>query len=115
MSAPLVNEVTEGSVRNGCPYITITSHGQPNLTKAQLSDGRSLGLVQSIDWHIDLGTFASCSIETIASPAELKVWLQDTTINVRPAPGYGPFRYLWDWSCAWIYNLFTRPTRTKSE
>jgi hypothetical protein len=108
MSTPLTNHVTQAATDNGQPYITITSNGTPELTKIALSDGRDLGLIQSATWTLSIGEYASCHIETIASPAELKVWLKDTSISVRPAPGYNPFRYLWDWTCAWCYNLFTR-------
>ncbi len=110
MSRPsLTNHVMDAATANGQPFISLTSNGTPAMTEIRLSDGRSLGLVQSATWSLDVTSYASCCVETMASPAELKAFLKDTTLRVRPAAGYNPLRYLWDWSCAWVYNAFTRP------
>ncbi len=108
-TVPLSNHVTEAANQAGHPTVTIRSHGTPEMTSIDLSDGRSLGLIQSATWSVSLTDYARATIETILPPADLKVLLRDTTILVRPAPGYNPFRYTWDWVCAWAYNLFTKP------
>ena len=109
--APLTNHVTDAATKNGQPFIRIISDGTPQMSAIELSDHRSLGLVQGMVWTISIGDYARCHIETIASPAELVVLLADTSIDVRPAPGYNPFQYLWNWSCAWVYRMFTRSNR----
>lgn len=107
---PTSNHVTDAVKELGDAYIVLTSNGTPQMSKVVLSSGQSLGLVQSLTWTLSLGDYARCHIETIAAPAELKVMLRDTTFSVQPKAGYNPFQYLWDWTCAWVYNLFTRPS-----
>lgn len=114
-SEPLKNFATEAAEKNGSSVITITSQGTPEMSKIVLSDGRNLGLVQKIEWEIGLGDFSHAKITTLLTPAELKVMLRDTEFRVRPDERYGPFRYLWDWVCAWCYNWATRSKSDKNK
>ncbi len=113
--APTSNRLTETVTKQdpNTATIRIESNGTPEMTRIRLSDGRSLGLIQRASWSMEVGDYARLTVETLAAPADLSVLLKDATIIVRPASGYGPFQYLWDWVCAWTYNLFTSPTRKR--
>lgn len=113
LSEKLSNFATQACEKNGDACITITSHGTPEMTKAKLSDGRSLGLIQKIEWEIGLGDFSRAKITTILTPAELKVMLKDAEFHVQPAERYGPFRYLWDWTISRLYLWVTNPRKNK--
>lgn len=110
---PISNRLTENVAATGQPCVRIESNGTSEMTRIRLSDGRSLGLIQRADWSMEVGSYGRLTIETLAAPADLTALLKDTTILVRPSPGYGPFRYLWDWICAWTYNAFTSPARKR--
>lgn len=120
---PTSNRLIDNATNaTGQPSVRIESNGTPEMTRIRLSDNRSLGLVQKASWSMEVGEYARLTVETIAAPADLTALLRDTTIVVRPAPGYGPFRYLADWAVAkarhgwlwlstWLYRTFTRPDK----
>lgn len=60
----------------------LSKNGRPGDTNVTLSDGTNLGLVQSINWSIELGGLSKCKIETIMSPAELISLQQNTEVTV---------------------------------
>lgn len=106
---PTSNRITEAAVANGTPYLVIISDGTPQMTKVTVSDGRQLGLIQQINWSIGVdGCTSRTEIETVASPAELKVWLKDVDLKVSFKPSVNPFRYLWDWTVAWVWTFLNR-------
>ena len=110
----LSNDITRAADELSTPSITIRSDGTPVNTLIKMTNGQSLGLVQSISWNVSLGDVASCTITSVATPAEVKVLARNTTMLIRPAAGYHPFRYLWDWYVAkaslWIAALHKVPT-----
>lgn len=104
-------QATEGSDA----YVTITSNGTPQMTSVVVSTGQKLGLVQGVQWRMDIDGLAYLTVDTIATPAEVKALLKDTTLEVRPKPGYHPIRYLWDWYTTkvalWLRGTYRRRTR----
>lgn len=111
---PLSNDLTRAADELSTPSVVIRSDGTPVGTTVKMTTGQSLGLVQSISWNVTVGQIASCVITSVATPAEVKALARDTTVLVRPAAGYHPFRYLWDWYVAkassWIAALHKAPT-----
>ena len=94
-----VNHVTEAVTKMDKEFISIVATGgaRPYETQLVMSNGKNLGCVQSATWSLSVGDYARLNIETIAAPAELKAFLRDTTLHVRPAATYHPLRYLWDY------------------
>ncbi len=111
---PLSNDAVKGSAQLGTPSIVVRSDGTPTGTFVELTNGVSLGLVQNIQWELDISGYAQCVVTSVATPGEMKALLKDTTVCVRPAKGYHPWRYLWDWYIAkastWISAFHKVPT-----
>jgi hypothetical protein len=114
MTTPLSNNATEAADKLDTPAVLIRSDGTPTGTSVELTTGVKLGLVQKVIWGLDLKDYATCIIETIATPGEFKVLQRDTEVRVTPAPGYHPLRYLWDWYTAkfssWLSAFHKAPT-----
>lgn len=114
LEIPFSNNVTQGAEKVGTPSLIIRSDGTPSNTSISLTNGTKLGLIQSAVWALSLTGYATCVIETIATPGEFKALAKDVTVNVRPAPGYHPFQYLWDWYSAkfslWFSAFSKAPT-----
>lgn len=88
------SNITEAVVKNGQEYISIVSAGSPIDTQITLSTAQTIGLVQSVAWSLNVGdTVAKCTVEVVASPAEIKALLSDTTIKIRLA--HNPLPALW--------------------
>jgi hypothetical protein len=100
------NYVTDATTRLGNDYLSIVSNGVASGSKVNLSDGSALGIVQRVEWSLDVGGVAKAVVTTFASPGDLRALVSDTTLLVRPAPGYHPLRYLWDWYAAKLAPLF---------
>lgn len=94
---PLSNDLTEAADKLDTPSLVIKSNGLPHATYIALTDGTKLGLIQSVNWGMDVQGRSFCTVTTCAAPAELRVLAKDVRLYVRPAAGYHPFRYLWDW------------------
>jgi hypothetical protein len=94
---PLSNEVTAAAAALETPSLVVRSSGYPNNTVISLTNGTKLGLVQDIQWSMNVHGLAQAVVTTTATPAEFKALARDVTIQVRPAIGYHPFTYLWDW------------------
>lgn len=103
----LTNNATQGADQIGTPSVTIRSDGVPSNTQVELTDGTKLGLVQGILWSLRLDGYATCVIETIATPGEFRALAKNTTILVRPAPSYHPLHYVWDWYTAKFHRWFS--------
>ena len=103
----LTNNATQGADKIGTPSVVIHSDGIPSNTRVELTDGTKLGLVQGVLWNLRLDDYATCIIETIATPGEFQAFAKHTTVLVRPAPGYHPWRYLWDWYTSKFHRWFS--------
>lgn len=90
-------------------YVSLTSDGTANVTTVNVSSGLSLGLVQGVVWKLNTESgLAHLLVDTVAAPADVKALLKDTLVEVRPKPGYHPFRYLWDWYATKVWLWFNR-------
>lgn len=108
---PLSNHATDAAANQlGTPSLVIRSDGTPSNTHIALTDGTKLGLIQSVTWGLTLQGYSTAIIETLATPSDLKVLAKHTTVMVRPAPGYHPFRYLWDWYAAKVGRWLNEPS-----
>jgi hypothetical protein len=107
------NDVTSAVKANGQSYIFIqsTADGRPYSTQVHLSDGTSLGAVQSVTWSLSIGDVGSrCVVETIATPADLVALMEHTTVKVRPwgHPVVWVATYYWAKLRRVARNLFKR-------
>lgn len=103
---PLSNHATDATVARAKDYLIIASDGTARGSVVRRSDGKPLGLVQSVEWRVGLDdAMAQATIVTSATPATLRALVEDTTLLVRPAPGYHPLRYLWDWYSTKVHLL----------
>lgn len=84
----------------------VSPTGKPQDTIVQLSNGKSLGRVQSVSWSISVGQVSKCHIETILDSSELSVLLSDTKVFIRPAYNYHPLKYLFDYYLIRIKGFF---------
>jgi hypothetical protein len=111
---PLSNDAVKGSAQLGTPSIVVRSDGTPTGTFVELTNGVSLGLVQNIQWELDISGYAQCVVTSMATPAEIKALMRDTTVRVQPMVDVHPWRYLWDWYVAkasiWLGALHKVPT-----
>ncbi len=87
------NWVTNATAAQGHRYVYVTSDGNAANTHVRLSDGTSLGLVQKVSYTLELGSLARCTIDTIASPAEVAALMEQTTVHVQPWGS--PVKWLW--------------------
>lgn len=110
----LTNNAIQASDKIGTPSVIIHSDGVPNNSHVELTDGTELGLIQGVLWNLRVDGYATCVIETIATPGEFKALANHTTVLVRPAPDYHPLRYVWDWYTIkfhrWFSSLHKAPT-----
>lgn len=98
-----------------CDYLSVSTKGggRPGDTIIRLSNGHQLGGVQAIHWTIEVGGPARCIVETILTPAELTVLLDDTVVEVRLHESM--LKTLWTyWRGRWRnwlmkHLLFNRP------
>lgn len=97
-NAPPRNHITDAIKANGNDYVSITSDasGRPAGTKVTLSNGVMLGAVQSVTWTARLGEMTRCTIETVATPADLKAMMENTTVHVRP----------WGHPIIWVWTYY---------
>lgn len=103
---PLSNHVTDAADKLETPSLVIRSDGTPIGTNVALTDGTKLGIVQSVEWALTVQGYATCTVTTMATPAQLKTLGRDTTIALRPAADYHPVRYLWDWYTTKVWRWF---------
>lgn len=100
-SSPIpTNDITTALVDNGQKYIFVqsTADGRPYSTQVMLSDGTSLGAIQSVCWKLsvdDVG--ARCTVETIATPADLRALMENTTVSVKP----------WGSPAVWLWTYYS--------
>mgnify|MGYP001595893680 CR=1 FL=1 len=105
---PLSNHAIEGSSALAkTPSLVIRSDGLPHNTHVELTDGTKLGLIQGILWNLRVDGYATCVIETIATPGEFRALAKNTVITTRPSLGYHPLRYLWDWYATKVSSWVT--------
>lgn len=94
------NDITRAVEANGQGYIRIesTADGRPYSTQVHLSNGTTLGAVQSVTWSLSIGDVgARCVVETIATPADLVALMENTTVRVRPWGGPLKWLAVWYW------------------
>ena len=115
MSNP-TNDVTHAVETNGQQYIFVqsTADGRPYSTQVHLSNGTTLGAVQGVTWSLRVGDVgARCVVETIATPADLRALMENTTCLVRPHGN--PLRwattYYWVRARQWAKATYTRFTQ----
>lgn len=89
------NRVTDAVTKLGKEYLSIRSNGMTVDTQVSLSNGKPLGIVQSVSWEIDLSGVSKAVVTIAAAPGELGALVENTVIQLIPATGYPPFRYLW--------------------
>lgn len=111
-STPIpTNDVTDALTANGQKYLFIesTADGRPYSTHVRLSDGTSLGAVQGVTWKLNVSDVgAHCIVETLASPADLRALMENTTVSVKPWGS--PIKWLWTYYTVritqWYKNTF---------
>ncbi len=104
---PPSNDVTRAVAANGQQYIFVqsTADGRPYSTQIHLSDGTSLGAVQAVTWSLKVGDIgARCVVETIATPADLRALMDNTTMCVKPwgSPARWLVTYYWARIRRWV-------------
>lgn len=103
-----LNRITQNAITRGDRYVSIVSNGDAADTRVRLSDDTPLGLVQSVTWSLSVGSMASCTITSIASPAEVVALMENTTVKIQLWEN--PLKTLWVYYIArarrWCKRLF---------
>lgn len=93
-------------------YLSIDAKGpadsacRPGDISLRLSNGNSLGHVQALTWHAEVGQMPRCTLQTILNAAEIKVLLEDVRIEVILNHRFDPAKVLWSYL---VYRYLRRP------
>lgn len=92
-----------------CALIVKSPTGHPGDASIRLSSGESVGVVQSLDYHLEINEQATCTLSTILDNVELAALQSNTTVKVIPS-GH-PLTYVWTYYTGKARRLWHKLTR----